>query len=132
MRQASALQKVERAIDGRGLGGLAVQAVAGDQVIGLDRLARRQQQLQHPAARGGHALAVGGAARFDGGQGAVHLGGAEMVFSVFVIAGQTHGLQLGGHDRRCNHIHGRTRARRRQPLTQCGQTAAFAEAPAIG
>ncbi|MFX7329528.1 hypothetical protein ABTI69_22305, partial [Acinetobacter baumannii] len=78
-----------------------------DQVIGLHRLARLQLQLQHPAKRVGHALYVGGAAPLDGRNGALHLGGAEVVFSVFRIAGPTPGLQLGGKGRRGNGIDGR-------------------------
>ncbi|MNN15858.1 hypothetical protein D3C81_1289780 [compost metagenome] len=109
MNHAPALKELERAIDGRRLGRLAVKAVAGDQVIGLDRLAGRQQQLQHPAARGGHALALGGAAGLDRVDRLRNLGGAGSAVGMIVIASNAHAPQLRGPEPH------RNQGRRRSP-----------------
>ena len=94
MGEAAALQKLEGAIDGRRFGGLAVGAVAADQVIGLDRLPGPQKQLQHPAARSGHALAIGAAGALGRlqrlGQGTGRQAGVGMGVSAAV----RHVLQL--------------------------------------
>ena len=129
MNHASPLQKLQGAIDGRGLGGLAVGAVAGDQVIGLDRLPRRQQQLQYAAPRRGHAFALGGATGLDRDDGLLDLGGAGSAVGMIVIASNAHASQLRGRRPHRN----RRRRRRIEPTGfAVRRTVAFAARPAIG
>ena len=51
MHQTGALEEFQGPIDGRRLGGAAIIAEIRDQIIGFDRLAGRQQQLQDTPAR---------------------------------------------------------------------------------
>ncbi len=94
VREALALQEVQRAVDGGRLGRRPVLAIAGDQVIGLHRLAGLQQQLQHPAARRGQPLFGLGATHLGFG----HLGGQRLagqaVVVMIVIAGAAHAPEV--------------------------------------
>ena len=90
------LQKLERPIDGWRFGSLAISAKPGDQVIGLDRFTRAQEQLQDPPPRPGHPLAILQAPPLGSKEGPVDLGGALAVVCVIVCTMRTHTTQLVG------------------------------------
>ena len=76
---------------------LALLLEAGEPVKAYDLIARfagGQQQRQHPAARGGHPLALGGQPGPGGVEGALDLGLARRAVGVMVVAGVAHGPQL--------------------------------------
>ena len=87
------LQELQRTVNGRRLGGLAVIAECGDQIIGLLRPVGRQQQFQNPAARGRQSLLAFRAAGLRRCDGLKQLRAHEpqVVCSIAMMAGGRHG-----------------------------------------
>lgn len=86
-------QEVQRAIDGRRLGGLAVSAEGRNEIISLGGLPGGEEQFEHAAPRCRQSLAMLSAAYFRPSQRSDQIGTMKSSWGVIVVAGIAHDLR---------------------------------------